>query len=290
MHSRVVVRNVRVPIRGLPIEVDGLRIAHVSDLHFKDWHAVHAEAQRLLSELQYDLLAATGDFCHTPCGWRSAAAMCQRFFEPLSPPLGTFAVLGNHDDARLGMTDLPLVWLNNTSVEVNRGSTKVCIAGVQHDIAGNGSVERALSNAAVQPTILLAHFPSTAFAIPPGRAQVHLAGHTHGGQIRCPIFGALWTNDRIPRRMARGLHLVGRTWLHVNPGIGVSAPVRARFMCPAEITILELIGVGTPAEEVQTPTGRVASSRALPGKKQPERVAMRSRVSPPPTKEEIRIG
>jgi predicted MPP superfamily phosphohydrolase len=65
-----------------------------------------------------------------------------------------------------------------------------------------------------------------------------LSGHTHGGQIRFPWLGCVWANDRIPLRLARGLHRVADTWLHTTPGIGTSAPIRMRINCPPEVSIL----------------------------------------------------
>ena len=262
MYARVIVRHQQVPIWGLPSEIDGLRIAQVSDLHFRGWGPVQARAQALLRELRYDLLTVTGDFSDETPWWRETAEWCRRFFAPLAPPLGTFAVLGNHDDRRLGhVTDLPFTWLNNQSVRLRHGDGALWVAGVRQDATDNGSVERALADITDgEPAILLAHYPSTAYTVPAGKVQITLAGHTHGGQIRTPLLGALWTNDRLPRRMARGLHLVGRNWLHVNPGIGTSTPIRARFLCPAEITLLVLCGVRTQLQSDHAKTTEVVAS------------------------------
>lgn len=245
MNSRIAVKYQRVPIHGLPPEVDGLSIAHISDLHFRAWDAVYAYAQQLLIDLRYDLLVVTGDFSDQPHQWREAAEWCHRFFEPVKPPLGTYAVLGNHDDRRLGqVTDLPMTWLNNTSTRLQYDKGHFYIAGVQQDVTGGGRIEDALAETKEEhPVILLAHYPSTAYDVPAGRVQLVLAGHTHGGQIRLPLLGCLWTNDRLPCGMARGLHLVGKTWLHVNPGIGVCNPFQVRILCPPEITILKLARV-----------------------------------------------
>jgi len=244
MRSRIFVKHRPVPIWGLPSELAGLKIAHVSDMHFRAWHPVYTQAQQLLIGLRYDLLAVTGDFSHHPERWRETADHCRRFFEPLKPPLGTYGVLGNHDDPRLGhVTDLPLTWLNDESTTIPDHYLRV--AGVRQDaFGGGGGIEHALAGAEEdQAVILLAHYPSTAYDLPAGRVQLQLSGHTHGGQIRLPLLGALWTNDRLPRGMARGLHRVGKTWLHVNPGIGFSSPLRARLLCPPEITVLELCKV-----------------------------------------------
>src|SRR5919106_308297 len=71
-----------------------------------------------------------------------------------------------------------------------------------------------------------------------------LAGHTHGGQVRMPFVGALVTNCSLPNALARGLHRVGNTWVHVSPGLGTSKFSRFRFLCPPEVTLLRVGPVG----------------------------------------------
>jgi predicted MPP superfamily phosphohydrolase len=67
-----------------------------------------------------------------------------------------------------------------------------------------------------------------------------LAGHTHGGQVRVPIVGALVTNCSIPNRMARGLFRLGPGHLHVSAGLGTSKYAPFRLFCRPEATLLEL--------------------------------------------------
>jgi predicted MPP superfamily phosphohydrolase len=68
-----------------------------------------------------------------------------------------------------------------------------------------------------------------------------LAGHTHGGQLRVPLYGALVTNCGIDRARVSGLHPYGRSWLHVSAGLGTSPWAPARFSCRPEATLLTLI-------------------------------------------------
>ena len=68
-----------------------------------------------------------------------------------------------------------------------------------------------------------------------------LAGHTHGGQLRVPIYGALVTNCGIDRARARGLSRYDGTWLHVSAGLGTSPMAPVRFACPPEATLLTLV-------------------------------------------------
>jgi predicted MPP superfamily phosphohydrolase len=67
-----------------------------------------------------------------------------------------------------------------------------------------------------------------------------VAGHTHGGQVRLPLVGALVTNSHLPRRVVSGLLRVGDTLVHVSPGLGTSKYAPFRFLCPPEATLLEL--------------------------------------------------
>ncbi len=79
----------------------------------------------------------------------------------------------------------------------------------------------------------------------PRRVSLTLAGHTHGGQVCVPLYGALTTNCDLPHRMAKGLH----RWpgadarLHVSAGLGTSPYAPPRFACRPEATLLTLTPV-----------------------------------------------
>jgi hypothetical protein len=90
------------------------------------------------------------------------------------------------------------------------------------------------------PTILLSHLPSAIWTFSDERVSLVLSGHTHGGQWRFPLVGCLWTHDKIPTRMAYGLHKVGPTQLYVTSGLGESGPIPVRLRCPPEIAVLTL--------------------------------------------------
>jgi predicted MPP superfamily phosphohydrolase len=65
-------------------------------------------------------------------------------------------------------------------------------------------------------------------------------GHTHGGQVRMPVVGALITNSYIPRRLVSGVVRLGNAYAHISPGLGTSKYAPFRFMCRPEATVLEL--------------------------------------------------
>jgi predicted MPP superfamily phosphohydrolase len=69
-----------------------------------------------------------------------------------------------------------------------------------------------------------------------------LAGHTHGGQLRVPGYGALVTNCDLDRARARGVSRWGaRMWLNVSAGLGTSPYAPVRFACPPEASLLTLV-------------------------------------------------
>ena len=71
-----------------------------------------------------------------------------------------------------------------------------------------------------------------------------LAGHTHGGQLCVPGYGALVTNCDLPRQQASGLSRWGESWLHVSAGLGTSPYARIRVACRPEATLLTLVPRG----------------------------------------------
>ena len=240
--STVLVHEMSVPIVDWPEELSGLRIAHVSDLHFRRWNETLRHAQERLVDIDYDLLLVTGDFGTVRRHWQKAADLTQRFFGPLIGLSAIYAVLGNHDDPRIAdAPDMPVTFLRNESKCFEFNGAALNIAGVEQNHRKAGNLGATLSSCQPGlPTILMAHYPSTVFRIPPDRVQLVLSGHTHGGQIRVPWLGCVWANDRIPRRMARGLHNVDGISIHVSAGIGASLPIPVRVYCPPEVSVLTL--------------------------------------------------
>lgn len=76
-----------------------------------------------------------------------------------------------------------------------------------------------------------------------------VAGHTHGGQVRLPLAGALVTNSSFPNRLASGLIRLGDAYVHVSPGLGTSKYAPFRFLCRPEATLLELSPGSQPGSD-----------------------------------------
>ncbi|HEY3242658.1 MAG TPA: hypothetical protein VGM03_04825 [Phycisphaerae bacterium] len=252
----VVVRRWIVPVPALPRAADGLKLAHISDLHLYRWNRTIEHARTLLLSLEYDVLLVTGNLCDDPHRWADAAELCRRFFPHINPSGGTLAVLGHRDPPELAdQSDLGLTFLRNRSAVCRVNGSHVVLAGVEQSAHARGDVSGALSGVQTgQGAILLAHYPSTIHQVPASHVSLTLAGHTLGGQLRLPLLGALRTGDRISRQMARGLHVVRGRALHISAGLGVPSRFPWRLRCPPEITILTLtVGNEAPTLKFTVP-------------------------------------
>ena len=84
----------------------------------------------------------------------------------------------------------------------------------------------------------------------PAGVDLQLSGHTHGGQVRLPLYGALLTLSAMGKRFEAGLYRLGEMALYVNRGLGMEggAAPRVRFLCRPEITVFDLLGRLDPPE------------------------------------------
>ncbi|UCG15296.1 MAG: metallophosphoesterase family protein [Phycisphaerales bacterium] len=236
------VRYREIRVARLPIEADGLRIAHISDLHLRGFDVAVAEAQARLMRLDYHVLVCTGDLGAYPEPVERTARLCRLFFDPLADRSQCLAILGNHDSERLAdCQEIPVRFLRDEWLTVRVGGLSIVVAGLNQASGHHGDVDRALAGAPPDcVAVLLAHYPSAVYRVRDDRVRVVLCGHTHGGQIRFPGIGCLWAHDRIPGRLAWGLHAIHGRSLHVTAGIGVSWPLRFRFLCPPEVVVVTL--------------------------------------------------
>jgi predicted MPP superfamily phosphohydrolase len=95
--------------------------------------------------------------------------------------------------------------------------------------------------------VLLYHSPELISIAPKFDINLYLCGHTHGGQVRLPLYGAVLTSSRLGKRFEMGYYRLEDTHLYVSRGVGLegmSAP-RVRFLCPPEITLFSLDGRGS---------------------------------------------
>jgi predicted MPP superfamily phosphohydrolase len=247
-----------LPLRRLPTAWDGVRIAQLSDFHYDDtFSAVPLrKAVAVINRLQPDLVLLTGDFVTVPAfsGNRRHAARaidpCAEILEELTSKLGSFACLGNHDVATdpahivSVLQGRKIQVLRNTSEPLERNGNRLWLAGVDDVLEGSADLDVTLQKIpSGEPVVLMAHEPD--FATHVGKYQVdfQLSGHSHGGQIRIPFFGAP-VLPKLGAKFPKGLYQVGNLRLYTNVGIGTIV-VPVRFDCPPEITLFTLKAVSS---------------------------------------------
>ena len=239
----------RVTLRfpTLPAGLDGMTIAHVSDVH-AGIHLVEEDMREIVAltnALRPDLVAITGDLIDIS---RSFIPQYTRAFRDLQPP--AIAVMGNHDrytgeDAVVvGAKDAGHIVLRNAVHVVERGGAVLALAGVE-DPRGWGrddpqrvDVDVTLRRTPPEAfTIMLAHRPGAFDGAAPRGVPLTLAGHIHGGQLYIPGIG--WSAGSLITKYVMGHFRQGDSQLYVSRGIGVVG-VPIRIFTPPEIVLLTL--------------------------------------------------
>lgn len=249
---RLDVTHVEVRSPRLSADAPPLRLLHLTDLHLERFGPRERHLLRLVEDLHPDLILITGDFLNL--SFRedpTAQAEARRLLGHLRAPGGVYAVTGSPT------VDLPhaveavlqgsgVTWLRDEShvLEVKGHRLRLIGLSCTHDLSLDAPrLAQALNGQETERfTILLYHSPDLMPQASRMGVDLYLAGHTHGGQIRAPLFGAILTSSVHWKRYEMGLYREGRTTLYVSRGIGLEgagAP-RARFLCPPEITLFTL--------------------------------------------------
>ena len=233
-----------VPLRRLPSELDGLRIAHLSDFHLglpsRGTRAVRL-AVDWVEERQPDLTMITGDLVSR----RRGEPLLRELLERLP---NCYAVLGNHDFAvskdpfsqEVRLDDLrPARLLADDAETIELRGRKVQVVGVDPRSyrVGLARPER-FADPDAELRILLCHFPQVIDRLEPGFFDVVLAGHLHAGQICLPYPGGKLRLSHIRWTYVEGLYeRPGRT-LHLSAGLGTTFVPFRFFARPAAYELL----------------------------------------------------
>jgi predicted MPP superfamily phosphohydrolase len=227
-----------IPVAGLPVRLQGLRIGLMTDLHFGSFLGARdlSSAARLLRDQKPDLIVLGGDYVT----WsdRKSVAPCAAALAPLAAPLGIFAVTGNHDPEPTVNTVFRthgIQVLRDEDARVVARGEPLTLGGLRYWTRKPEEIEKVFKGASGMP-VLLAHDPrrlaqASALGLP-----LLLSGHTHGGQVVLPGVGAP-AAARFP--VVWGLAREGPTSLFVSRGIG-TVLVPLRLNCPPEIAVLTL--------------------------------------------------
>lgn len=232
------IKEQTVYIDGLPETFEGFRIVQLSDLHGKEFRK--GKLADLVNSLHPDLVAVTGDVFDVDK--KVPLSYIKQNLSGFKATFGIFFVHGNND-YYLGkeaisreMASLGVQTLLNGSFKLSVQGQNLWILGVEDHLSKKASLSKALKNVDRGPKILLAHSPEIVNQAEQRGIALVLVGHTHGGQINLPGFPNYLPHVSSGYKKYRaGLFRVGKTWLYVNRGLGVSN-ITMRFHARPEIT------------------------------------------------------
>ncbi len=234
-----------VPLSGLDPRLDGLRIAHLSDLHIgthtpRSWGLAWSNAA---NRREPDLAVVTGDMLTSGSDFVDDVAAV---VGALRAKLGVFASMGNHDyfgEGELLASKLRaggVSVLRNEGVLVERGGARLWVAAIDDTWTRRDDMARAMRDRPEGvPAVLLAHDPQRFDEAAERGADLVLAGHTHGGQIAVPFLARQANLAHFAYPYTLGFYRRGRSVLYVHPGLGTTGPPMRLGAAP-ELTILVL--------------------------------------------------
>lgn len=241
-----------------------LKILHLSDIHF---HPQNGHVISFFNELEkisdVDLIFITGDIVDNDNGIEIAKEQLKR----LHARHGIYVVLGNHDHYWYGLREvfnlffrriLPrfkndelhlkrvleetgcLVLLNEART-ISIDGHEIYIAGLDDPVTGQDRPEKLIRPQGTgELRILLTHLLDAFHKVEDFNFDLVFSGHTHGGQIRIPFYGPLFTHSKLHRKFASGLHRISDTHVFTSRGIGTSPILPSRFFCHPEAIIFTI--------------------------------------------------
>jgi predicted MPP superfamily phosphohydrolase len=245
-YENLVVESIQIPIVNLPPALEGFRIVQISDFHLYPITTLEFvnQAIEVANQLTPDLIVLSGDYV-----WHEVEAI-----HDLTPALarlnaryGVYASLGNHDlwtnvnviTRAFEREHLPL--LVNQGLPISVGNAQLYLASLDDGWSGQPDLKAAMQDwRPGDPAVLLMHEPDLADRYAQdGRINLQLSGHSHGGQIRFPIVGAVIT-PYLSWKYPLGLYNINGMWLYTNRGLGTTN-VPLRVNCAPEITEITLV-------------------------------------------------
>ncbi len=246
---RLTVSQLQIPVQGLTRPI---RIVQLSDIHVERITPREQAIPHQVESLRPDMIVITGDFINESyINQPQTIDATRELIGQLKAPFGVFGVNGNvetHDRLQQMLDGLDITVLDNQVVRIPEIGQNFVLIGLNYV---NGSVDEANLTqlmAQVRPddfSLLLYHKPDLAYAARDKNVKLYLAGHTHGGQVRAPFYGAIFSNSRYGKTFEMGQYQLGEMTLFVSRGLGFTGGVapRIRFLAPPEIAVIDLVPI-----------------------------------------------
>lgn len=233
-----------VTVEDLPAPFDGFRIAFLTDTHVASFmrRDYYREILEQVRRFDPDIILLGGDYV----SWaRHVPLLDEVLLSGLAARDGVYAILGNHDywsgaEAIVKtLTARGVELITNRSIVLRRDGSMLRLLGIDEMYRGQPDVEAAFAGVLPGEACLgVSHHPDIVDMLGGRRLDLLLCGHTHGGQIRFPFFGAVVVPSRHEARYASGFHQVESVFMYVSRGIGAVPPLR--ILCRPELATFVL--------------------------------------------------
>jgi predicted MPP superfamily phosphohydrolase len=223
-----------------------VRIVQISDLHTEGYGKRQERALEILRKAEPDIIFLTGDYLN---GSRMKyLPELRQFVSRLQAPYGVYAIEGNFEYTQKPwelFKELGITILNDEVVCLQELGLTIC--GLRCEWNFRNTQKTLLKETAAQYpdnyTVVLSHYPNHIVEREMSSANLYLCGHTHGGQVRLPLWGAIVTLSKTGKKYECGHYTLGDMEIYVNRGLGMEggAVPRVRFLCRPEITIIDIL-------------------------------------------------
>jgi predicted MPP superfamily phosphohydrolase len=263
-------RTRRHVVPCLPPGAAPIRVLQISDTHLQASNRRLTSFLTSLGHEEYDLVIASGDMLGGP----EAVEPLAEVLNSLKAATARLFVFGSSDyyvprlrnyfsyfrrpgsrrrrrrksrnrteEFRRLLVDDGWMDLTNRTIEIKLGTLRTQVTGLDDPHLFRDDRTLLVRDPAADFAVCLVHDPAPYDDAARARYDLVISGHTHGGQVRFPIVGALVTNSTLPPKLARWASPIGDagdSWLFVSPGLGTGRFAPFRFLCPPEASILEL--------------------------------------------------
>ena len=243
------VTNYTITSPSLPASFDGFIIAHVSDLHNREFKT---ELIAQIEKAKPDIIAVTGDSIHI----ENQTEAAERFFTYASGIAKTYVVYGNHEKVLKCLPEFEdriggyVKILKNEYEVIVRDDEKIAILGMNDPAFFGGGkqeftsklteLQSEIRETGINYTILLSHRPEMFERYCEAGINLSLVGHAHGGHVRLPLIGAFYApNQGLFPKYTEDIHNKGECSMVISKGLGKSSWV-PRILNPPELCIITL--------------------------------------------------
>ncbi len=234
-----------IAVPNLPPAFQGTTVALLADVHHGPFVPLGyvRSIVAMTNSLKPDIVALAGDYVHRSSDYIGPGIEA---LGKLRARIGRFAVRGNHDNrsftpiTRAALADARLPDLNNAGIWIERGASRLRIGGVGDLWTDGQNLSSALGDARPDDaSIVLSHNPDFVETIRDPRVGLVLSGHTHGGQVVVPGYGAPIVPSAYGQKYLHGLVKGPVAQVFVTRGVGTVTPP-VRFLCRPEVVLITL--------------------------------------------------